>query len=253
MENQQKINFSIVVFVFVMHILLFWAVFKEQHVEYDQNITLDYVNLGVDEGSSGSDKNLPAPATSPSLPPKVILQMKRVAAEQVRIKPVVTSRKDSYFQTQQEKKTRSQPVANKTKQISQSVSNANTSINSRNITQGSNGDSKDGKSGETGNNGAGNTKNVIEIPQEYKGSYLPGLKPVYPQVSRDAGEKGVVSIAVSVSAEGKPMSVTVRKSSGYGRLDRSAVIAVKNHRFIPATKGGKPIPYQYTFNVNFYY
>jgi protein TonB len=50
-------------------------------------------------------------------------------------------------------------------------------------------------------------------------------------------------LAVQIDATGRPESVNVKTSSGYPRLDRAAVEAVRRWRFKPATReDGKPIP-----------
>ncbi len=47
---------------------------------------------------------------------------------------------------------------------------------------------------------------------------------------------------VNVSAEGMPIAVTVAESSGYATLDTAALAAVQQWRFVPASRGGMPIP-----------
>lgn len=255
MKNQQKANFLIVVFVLIMHVLLFWAVFKGQHIEYDDNLSLDYVDLGVDGTSAGSD-DTPATSFSSLPPPKVSHPIKKATPERTYIKPVVATKKVSHFQTQQTT-TKTPPVITKPRQ-EESSKEANSSGNQESKGNTKDQGSKDGNSGNKDNNGKGSqeggkgpSEKGIKVPEEYKGNYLPGLRPTYPPDSIAAGEKGVVGISVSVSAEGIPLNVKVVKSSGFGRLDRSATIAVKRHRFKPATRNGVAIPYSYTFNVNF--
>ena len=252
MENQQKTNFLIVVFVLVMHVLLFWAVFKGQQVKSDQNITLDFVNLGVSEDSVGSNNVSDEPKASPPPPPKSIPQVKPVTHERARIKPAVATKTDSNFKVQQEEKApKDRPVITEEKRVPPADSKPNTS----NISDKNNlkeGNQNDGKSGDSGKKNNGNQNSgEIKVPREYLGSYLPGLKPDYPEESLEAGEQGVVVVSVSVGANGKAVDVTVVKSSGSSRLDRSARQAVQRHRFKPATRDGIPIPYKYKFNVNF--
>ena len=252
MENQQKTNFLIVVFVLVMHVLLFWAVFKGQQVKSDQNITLDFVNLGVSEDSAGSNNVSDEPKASPSPPPKSIPQVKPVTHERARIKPAVATKTDSNFKVQQEEKApKDRPVITEEKRVPPADSKPNTStISDKNNLK--EGNQNDGKSGDSGKKNNGNQNSgEMKVPREYQGSYLPGLNPVYPLESREAGEQGVVVVSVSVDANGKAVDVRVVKSSGSSRLDRSARQAVQRHRFKPATRGGIPIPYHYTFNVNF--
>ena len=84
------------------------------------------------------------------------------------------------------------------------------------------------------------------------GGHLRNPKPPYPEFSRDAGEQGVVTLSVMVEPNGRASSVDVVKGSGYSRLDRSAHDTVLNqYRFIPATRGGQPIPYRYRFSIVF--
>lgn len=252
MENQQKTNFLIVVFVLVMHVLLFWAVFKGQQVKSDQNITLDFVNLGVSEDSVGSNNVSDEPKASPPPPPKSIPQVKPVTHERARIKPAVATKTDSNFKVQQEEKTpKDRPVITEEKRVPPADSKPNTS----NISDKNNlkeGNQNDGKSGESGKKNNGNQNSgEIKVPREYRGSYLPGLNPDYPEESLEAGEQGVVVVSVSVDANGKAVDVRVVKSSGSSRLDRSARQAVQRHRFKPATRDGIPIFYKYNFNVKF--
>lgn len=252
MENQQKTNFLIVVFVLVMHVLLFWAVFKGQQVKSDQNITLDFVNLGVSEDSVGSNNVSDEPKASPSPPPKSIPQVKPVTHERARIKPAVATKTDSNFKVQQEEKApKDRPVITEEKRVPPADSKPNTStISDKNNLK--EGNQNDGKSGDSGKKNNGNQNNgEIKVPREYLGSYLPGLNPVYPVESQEADEQGVVVVSVSVDANGKAVDVRVVKSSGSSRLDRSARQAVQRHRFKPATRDGIPIPYKYKFNVNF--
>jgi periplasmic protein TonB len=66
--------------------------------------------------------------------------------------------------------------------------------------------------------------------------------PVYPEVARRRGQQGRVVLHVNVSSEGMPVTVTVAESSGYPSLDAAALTAVQRWRFVPATKGGAPVP-----------
>lgn len=95
------------------------------------------------------------------------------------------------------------------------------------------------------------TQNTFTAPT-HLGGHLHNPKPPYPQLSRDAEEEGVVTVSAMVEPNGRPSSVDVVKSSGYGRLDRSAHDTVLNeYRFTPATQGGQPIRYRYRFDIRF--
>ncbi len=63
--------------------------------------------------------------------------------------------------------------------------------------------------------------------------------PRYPEISRQIGEKGTVILKVYVSEEGLAQIVEMKKSSGFARLDNSALATVKQWRFLAARKSGK--------------
>lgn len=66
--------------------------------------------------------------------------------------------------------------------------------------------------------------------------------PIYPENARRRGQQGHVVLHVDVSADGVPSAVTVAESSGYASLDAAALTAVQQWRFVPATRGGVPVP-----------
>lgn len=71
----------------------------------------------------------------------------------------------------------------------------------------------------------------------FDADYLKNPKPVYPNASRRLGEEGRVVLRVRVSADGLPLSVEIRQSSGHMRLDDAARAAVEQWRFVPARQG----------------
>lgn len=78
-------------------------------------------------------------------------------------------------------------------------------------------------------------------PPRFGVSYLSNPAPEYPSMSRRLGEEGRVLMKVLVSAEGAAADVQIETSSGSSRLDRAAVNAVKQWRFIPAKKNNQPL------------
>jgi protein TonB len=66
--------------------------------------------------------------------------------------------------------------------------------------------------------------------------------PAYPEMARRRGQQGRVVLQVNVSAEGMPVTVAVVETSGYASLDAAAMTAVQQWRFVPATRGGTPVP-----------
>ena len=75
----------------------------------------------------------------------------------------------------------------------------------------------------------------------YDAGYLNNPAPAYPSISRRLGEEGRVLLRVQVSAAGGAMSVEVKQSSGYERLDDAARHAVSQWKFVPAHQNGLPI------------
>jgi TonB family protein len=72
--------------------------------------------------------------------------------------------------------------------------------------------------------------------------YAENPRPLYPQEARKKGYEGEVLLKVEVLANGRVGRVELKKSSGYEILDRSALNAVKEWKFIPANKGNGSVP-----------
>lgn len=68
------------------------------------------------------------------------------------------------------------------------------------------------------------------------------LPPTYPETARRRGQQGRVVVRVNVSADGRPLSVSIEQGSGYASLDEAAVNAVEHWRFVPATRDGASVP-----------
>jgi protein TonB len=82
---------------------------------------------------------------------------------------------------------------------------------------------------------------VAIIEPRFDAAYLDNPAPVYPPLSKREGEQGTVILRVFVEAGGRPSQLTIRSSSGYPRLDRSAVDTVGRWKFIPARRGDAPV------------
>jgi protein TonB len=80
--------------------------------------------------------------------------------------------------------------------------------------------------------------------------------PVYPGESKLAGEQGSTILQVLVDERGNASEVRVVRSSGFARLDASAVTAVEQWKFAPQTKGTTPVAawgeMELRFNLNRY-
>ena len=66
-------------------------------------------------------------------------------------------------------------------------------------------------------------------------------EPFYPpQVIREGGE-GTVLLSIYILADGRVGEVRLDRSSGYARLDESAMREAKRWRFVPGSSDGKPM------------
>lgn len=61
--------------------------------------------------------------------------------------------------------------------------------------------------------------------------------PEYPRTARRRGLEGLVLVGVLVDESGRPAQVALKRSSGHGELDASALRAVGRWRFAPARQG----------------
>lgn len=66
------------------------------------------------------------------------------------------------------------------------------------------------------------------------------VQPDYPPAAARVREEGTVLVRVEVDASGTPSRVSIARRSGSRDLDRAALDAVKQWRFRPAIRDGKP-------------
>lgn len=71
--------------------------------------------------------------------------------------------------------------------------------------------------------------------------YGQNREPYYPAAAREQGWQGTALLKVLVLKNGTVGSLEIKRSSGYSILDRSALKAVKDWKFVPAQKDGQPI------------
>lgn len=81
--------------------------------------------------------------------------------------------------------------------------------------------------------------------------YADNPKPIYPREAKEKGYEGEVVLRVEVLVNGRVGQIEIKKSSSYELLDRSALTAVKQWRFIPAKKGDVAIPLWVNIPVKF--
>ena len=101
-----------------------------------------------------------------------------------------------------------------------------------------------GKGGGFGG-GAFRVGNGVSAPRAL---YTPD--PEYSEEARKAKYQGTVVLWLVVDPTGHPQNVKVARSLGMG-LDQKAIEAVRNWKFEPAEKDGKPVPVQINVEVNF--
>lgn len=82
-------------------------------------------------------------------------------------------------------------------------------------------------------------------------SYLNNPSPVYPAVSRRLGEQGKVQVRVLIGPDGSPQKAELVNSSGFARLDQSALEYVMKCRYVPGKVGGVPQAMWHIAPVNF--
>lgn len=89
------------------------------------------------------------------------------------------------------------------------------------------------------------------IPPNFLAAYLDNPAPAYPLSSKRLGETGTVLLRVKVSALGRAETVELERSSGYTRLDRAAIDAVRQWKFVPAKQADVAVPAYVLIPLNF--
>ena len=85
----------------------------------------------------------------------------------------------------------------------------------------------------------------------FDADYLDNPRPAYPTFSQRLREQGRVLLKVRVTRSGVADRVTIARSSGYPRLDDSALATVRHWRFIPARQGDQALDSWVLVPVNF--
>ncbi|MDO8904709.1 energy transducer TonB [Hydrogenophaga sp.] len=86
----------------------------------------------------------------------------------------------------------------------------------------------------------------IELPSS-DADYLSNPAPAYPALSRRLGEQGKVVVRVFIEASGSATRAEIGSSSGYERLDQTALQTVQRWRYVPGKRNG--VPEAMWFNV----
>lgn len=86
-------------------------------------------------------------------------------------------------------------------------------------------------------------------------------EPQFSEIAREQKISGIVAVSLIVDVQGKPENVHVTKSiadtvdskhrAAALTLDQAAIDTVKNYKFKPATKDGKPVPIILNVTIKF--
>ena len=90
----------------------------------------------------------------------------------------------------------------------------------------------------------------VELPSS-DADYLNNPPPPYPPLSKRLGEQGRVVVRVYISTDGIASRAEVQKSSGYPRLDETAVQTVLRWRYVPGKRAGVPEAMWYSVPISF--
>lgn len=75
--------------------------------------------------------------------------------------------------------------------------------------------------------------------------------PIYPSMALEKGQEGMVLLSVYVNLGGQPERIETKASSGVSELDESAVKAVSQWHFNPASQGGSAMASWFEIPVRF--
>lgn len=93
----------------------------------------------------------------------------------------------------------------------------------------------------------------VELPSS-SADYLNNPKPPYPALSKRLGEQGSVVIRVLISVDGTASQASIKRSSGFDRLDQAALATALQWRYVPGKRAGVPeamwfdIPFNWMLN-----
>ncbi len=90
----------------------------------------------------------------------------------------------------------------------------------------------------------------IEMPSS-SADYLNNPRPPYPPLSKRLGEQGKVVVRVYIEVDGTASRAEVRQSSGFERLDQTALQTVQRWRYVPGKRAGVPEAMWFNVPINF--
>jgi periplasmic protein TonB len=90
----------------------------------------------------------------------------------------------------------------------------------------------------------------IELPSS-DADYLNNPRPPYPPLSKRLGEQGRVVVRAFIEINGTASKAEVRTSSGYERLDATALQTVLKWRYVPGKRAGQPEAMWFNIPIHF--
>ena len=90
----------------------------------------------------------------------------------------------------------------------------------------------------------------IELPSS-SADYLNNAPPPYPPLSKRLGEQGKVTVRAFIEVNGTASKAEIRTSSGYERLDQTALQTVLKWRYVPGKRAGVPEAMWFNIPINF--
>ena len=82
---------------------------------------------------------------------------------------------------------------------------------------------------------------AIESAGDLSSTMVAAVPPRYPHESRRKREQGTVVLMVLLGIDGSVADLSISQSSGYERLDRAALTAVRRWRWSPTRRNGTPV------------
>jgi periplasmic protein TonB len=190
------------------------------------------VSLVARAGGGGGDGGAPAPAAEepPSPPPVRAAEPTRVAAAEPVRRPAAA-------------KPRARPAPPREQPAADA---APTGVAAAGGGAGYTAQGGTGTGGTGGDGSGGDGSGGAQV------AYGENPAPTYPLAARRLGLEGVVLLTVMVGPDGRPLDVSVERSSGHAVLDESAVDTVRSRwRFVPARRDGAPIASRVTVPIRF--
>lgn len=96
----------------------------------------------------------------------------------------------------------------------------------------------------------GPEEKILQAPVDFKPKLIHKVDPVYPVEARKEGIKGVVILEATTDEKGNVIKVKVLRPV-HPVLDKAAIDAVKQWKYKPIIRDGKPVPVVFTVTVRF--